>query len=89
MMEDLFWKMLTYLQEQYPGLGPSGRYINLQSFLPAFAVAEEGSHYDSSRMNALCAGLCAGECSHGPKRDYSKNIKIIVEGGELRGCRGM
>lgn len=35
--------------------------LNLQSFLPAFAVVEEGSHHDSSRMQALCAGLCAGE----------------------------
>jgi hypothetical protein len=35
--------------------------LNLQSFLPAFAVVEEGSHHDSSRMPALCAGLCAGE----------------------------
>ena len=35
--------------------------LNLQSFLPAFAVVEEGSHHDSSRMHALCAGLCAGE----------------------------
>lgn len=35
--------------------------LNLQSFLPGFAVIEEGSHHDSSRMLALCAGLCAGE----------------------------
>ena len=35
--------------------------LDLQTFLPSFAVIEEGSHHDSSRMIALCAGLQAGE----------------------------
>ena len=35
--------------------------LNLQTFLPSFAVVEEGSHHDSSRMLALCARLVAGE----------------------------
>jgi len=35
--------------------------LNLQTFLPSFAVIEEGSHHDSSRMIALCARLVAGE----------------------------
>jgi len=35
--------------------------LNLQTFLPSFAIIEEGSHHDSSRMIALCAGLQAGE----------------------------
>jgi transposase len=35
--------------------------LNLQTFLPTFAVIEEGSHHDSSRMVALCAKLAAGE----------------------------
>jgi len=35
--------------------------LNLQTFLPSFAVIEEGSHHDSSRMMALCASLQAGE----------------------------
>jgi hypothetical protein len=35
--------------------------LNLQTFLPSFAVIEEGSHHDSSRMIALCARLAAGE----------------------------
>lgn len=35
--------------------------LNLQSFLPAFAIIEEASHHDDSRTRALCAGLCAGE----------------------------
>ena len=35
--------------------------LNLQTFLPSFAVIEEGSHHDSSRMMALCADLQAGE----------------------------
>ena len=35
--------------------------LNLQTFLPGFAVIEEGSHHDSSRMLQLCAGLYAGE----------------------------
>ena len=35
--------------------------LNLQTFLPSFAVIEEGSHHDSSRIMALCAGLQAGE----------------------------
>jgi len=104
MMEALFWNMLSHLQTQHPGFGPSGRYrglprrfkrtihavdsstialvancmdwakhrrrkaaaklhmrLNLQSFLPSFAVVEEGSHHDASRMARLCAGLCAGE----------------------------
>jgi hypothetical protein len=35
--------------------------LNLQTFLPSFAVIEEGAHHDSSRMIALCAGLQPGE----------------------------
>ena len=35
--------------------------LNLQTFLPGFAVIEEASHHDSSRMSALCAGLQEGE----------------------------
>lgn len=35
--------------------------LNLQTFLPSFAVIEEGARHDSSRMIALCARLAAGE----------------------------
>ena len=35
--------------------------LNLQTFLPGFAVIEEASHHDSSRMIVLCAGLQEGE----------------------------
>ena len=35
--------------------------LNLQSFLPGFAVIEEASHHDDTRTLALCAGLQAGE----------------------------
>jgi len=35
--------------------------LNLQTFLPGFAVIEEASHHDSRRMGALCAGVQAGE----------------------------
>jgi hypothetical protein len=35
--------------------------LNLQTFLPGFAVIEEGSHHDSSRMIELCSGLLSGE----------------------------
>lgn len=35
--------------------------LNLQSFLPAFAIIEEASHHDDTRALALCAGLQAGE----------------------------
>lgn len=35
--------------------------LNLQSFLPAFAIVEEASHHDNTRALALCAGLQAGE----------------------------
>jgi len=35
--------------------------LNLQTFLPSFAVIEEAAHHDSSRMIALCAGLQPGE----------------------------
>jgi hypothetical protein len=35
--------------------------LNLQTFLPAFAVIEEAGHHDDTRMRTLCAGLKAGE----------------------------
>ena len=35
--------------------------LNLQTFLPGFAVIEEASHHDNIRMIAVCAGLQAGE----------------------------
>jgi Transposase DDE domain/Domain of unknown function (DUF4372) len=35
--------------------------LNLQTFLPAFAIIEEASHHDDSRARALCAGLQDGE----------------------------
>lgn len=35
--------------------------LNLQTFLPGFAVIEEASHHDSMRMGVLCAALQAGE----------------------------
>lgn len=35
--------------------------LNLQTFLPGFAVIEEASHHDDTRMAALCAGLQSGE----------------------------
>lgn len=35
--------------------------LNLQSFLPAFAIIEEASHHDDSRAPALCEGLQGGE----------------------------
>lgn len=35
--------------------------LNLQSFLPDFAIIEEASHHDSTRAVPLCAALQAGE----------------------------
>lgn len=35
--------------------------LNLQSFLPGFAVIEEAGHHDDTRAPALCAGLQEGE----------------------------
>lgn len=35
--------------------------LNLQSFLPGFAIVEEASHHDDTRAPALCAGLEEGE----------------------------
>jgi hypothetical protein len=35
--------------------------LNLQTFLPAFAIIEEASHHDSARAMQLCAGLQTGE----------------------------
>jgi hypothetical protein len=35
--------------------------LNLQSFLPGFAVIEEASHHDDTRAPVLCAGLQEGE----------------------------
>jgi hypothetical protein len=35
--------------------------LDLQSFLPGFAIIEEASHHDDTRAPALCANLQAGE----------------------------
>ena len=35
--------------------------LDLQSFLPAFAIVEEASHHDDTRAPELCAGLREGE----------------------------
>lgn len=35
--------------------------LDLQTFLPSFAIIEEASHHDNTRMVALCAGLAPGE----------------------------
>jgi hypothetical protein len=35
--------------------------LDLQSFLPSFAIVEEASHHDDSRARELCAGLQDGE----------------------------
>jgi len=35
--------------------------LNLQTFLPAFAIVEEASHHGNARAMQLCAGLQAGE----------------------------
>lgn len=35
--------------------------LNLQTFLPAFAIIEEASHHDDTRARQLCAGLREGE----------------------------
>jgi hypothetical protein len=35
--------------------------LNLNSFLPTFAIVEEASHHDDSRARQLCAGLQDGE----------------------------
>ena len=35
--------------------------LNLNSFLPSFAIVEEASHHDDSRVRQLCAGLKDGE----------------------------
>ena len=37
--------------------------LNLQSFLPSFAIIEEASHLDDTRAPALCEGLQAGSRS--------------------------
>jgi hypothetical protein len=35
--------------------------LNLQTFLPGYAVVEEASHHDDTRAQELCAGLAEGE----------------------------
>jgi hypothetical protein len=35
--------------------------LNLQSFLPSFALVEEAAHHDDARARELCAGLAEGE----------------------------
>jgi len=103
MMQDLFWAVLSDLENKVPG-GFGLRYkglprrfkkaiyavdsstialvancmswakhrrrkaaaklhlrLNLQSFLPSFAIIEEASHHDSTRAPTLCAHLQEGE----------------------------
>jgi len=103
MMQDLFWAVLSDLENKTPG-GFGLRYkglprrfkkaiyavdsstialvancmswakhrrrkaaaklhlrLNLQSFLPSFAIIEEASHHDDTRAPALCAHLQEGE----------------------------
>lgn len=99
MMQDLFWEVLSDLENKMPGgfglkyKGLPRRFkkaiyavdsstialvancmswakhrrrkaaaklhlrLNLQSFLPAFAIVEEASHHDDTRAPALCAHL--------------------------------
>ncbi|MFT6794521.1 MAG: hypothetical protein ACJAR1_002531 [Rubritalea sp.] len=35
--------------------------LNLQCFLPGFAIIEEASHHDDTRAPALCANLQEGD----------------------------
>ena len=35
--------------------------LNLQCFLPAFAIVDTAAHNDNKRARELCAGLCEGE----------------------------
>ena len=35
--------------------------LNLQSFLPGFAIIETAHQHDNTRAQELCAGLCEGE----------------------------
>ena len=35
--------------------------LNIGSFLPAFAVVEDAGHHDSTKAQALCAGLAEGD----------------------------
>jgi len=56
--------------------------LNLQTFLPAFAVIEEGKHHDSSRMMALCARLAAGEIAVFDKAYvHFQNLYALTERG--------
>ena len=58
--------------------------LNLQTFLPSFAVIEEGSHHDSSRMMVLCAGLQAGEIAVFDKAYvHFKHLFSLAEMGVL------
>jgi hypothetical protein len=35
--------------------------LNLQSFLPGFAIIETAHQHDNTRAQEMCAGLCEGE----------------------------
>lgn len=104
MAEDLFWAVLSALQEQSPGFGLRHRYsglprrfkraiyaidsttiqlvancldwakhrrrkaaakchmnLNLQHFLPSFAIVKPANTHDSTEAHELCAHLQAGE----------------------------
>ena len=55
--------------------------LNLQTFLPGFAVIEEASHHDSSRMIALCAGLQEGEIAIFDKASvHFKHLFSLTQG---------
>ena len=56
--------------------------LNLQTFLPGFAVIEEASHHDSSRMIALCASLQEGEIAVFDKAYvHFKNLYSLTQRG--------
>ena len=56
--------------------------LNLQTFLPSFAVIEEGSHHDSSRMMTLCSRLVAGEIAIFDKAYvHFQNLFALTERG--------
>ena len=104
MAQDLFWKVLAYLEDLAPGLGMGQKYsglprrfkrlihvgdsttiqlvancmdwakhrrrkaaakchlrLNLQTFLPNFAVVKEANSHDASEAKVVCADVRAGE----------------------------
>ena len=62
--------------------------LDLQSFLPGFAVIEEAAHHDGTRAPELCAGLQEGEIALFDKAYINfKHLYALTRRGVFWGTR--